>query len=175
LSSGKQELGNYFFLRVNTFPFYFVKLFIIHLKIDKKMKKLVITVLAITAIEFSTFAQPGGGFQRRTPEEQAAAIHLKLDSAFKLEPAKLATLDTALTALFKAQNTRMQEIFASGERPDRETMMAERKKYTDARDEMIKAMVTADQFAVWKDQIEPSMRPQRFQGGGGNSNRNNQQ
>lgn len=139
------------------------------------MKKSVSLILAISVLQFSIYAQPGGGFQRRTPEEQAAAIHQKLDSAFKLEPVKLATLDTALTALFKAQNTRMQELFAGGERPDRETMMAERKKYTDARDEMIKAMITADQFAIWKDQIEPTMRPQRQQGGGGNMNRNNQQ
>jgi hypothetical protein len=137
------------------------------------MKKLVITGLAIIVIQFASFAQPGGGFQRRTPEEQVAAIHEKLDSAFKLQPAQFATLDTALTVLFKAQNTRMQEIFASGERPDRETMLAERKKYTDARDEMIKAVLSADQFAIWKEKIEPSMRPQRPQGGGGNMNRNN--
>jgi periplasmic protein CpxP/Spy len=134
------------------------------------MKKIVITVLAVTAIQFSTFAQPGGGFQRRTPEQQVAAIHEKLDSAFKLEPAQFATLDTALTVLFKAQNTRMQELFAGGERPDRETMLAERKKYTDARDEMIKAVLTADQFAIWKEKIEPSMRAQRPQGGGPNRN-----
>ena len=134
------------------------------------MKKITITVLAIIALQFAVYAQPGGGFQRRTPEEQVAAIHEKLDSAFKLEPAQFATLDTALTVLFKAQNTRMQEIFASGERPDRETMLAERKKYTDARDEMIKAVLTADQFTIWKETIEPSMRQQR---GGGGFNRNN--
>ncbi len=136
------------------------------------MKKTLFTVLAIVAIHFTTFAQ-GGGFQRKTVEERVANIHTKLDSAFKLSPEKFATLDTALTVLFKAQDAKMQEMFSSSERPDRETMMAERKKYTDARDEMIKAMLTAEQFAIWKDSIEPSMRPQRSGGTGGGGNRQN--
>ena len=85
-------------------------------------------LLASFALAATVSAQPGGGFQRQTPEQRVAAIHQKLDSAFKLEPAKFAALDTALTVLYKKQDARMQEIFSSGERPDRETMMAERKK-----------------------------------------------
>jgi hypothetical protein len=131
------------------------------------MKKMSLLVLAVIAVATS-YAQPGGGFQRQTPEERVAAIHAKLDSAFKLEASKLATLDTALTVLFKRQDEKMREMFSGGERPDRETMMAERKKYSDARDEMIKAMVTEEQFIIWRDKIEPSMRPQRPPGGGGN-------
>ena len=116
----------------------------------------------------SAFAQPGGGgFQRQTPEQRVAAIHAKLDSAFKLPAADLAKLDTALTVLYKKQDERMKEIFASGERPDRETMMAERQKYADAREEILKAVLTEEQYGIWKDKIEPSMRPQRPQGGGG--------
>lgn len=112
-----------------------------------------------------SFAQPGG-FQRRTPEERAAAIHAKLDSAFKLDAAKLASLDTALIALYKAQNAKMDELRNASERPDRETMQAEMKKFTDARDEMLKAVLTEEQFIIWRDKIEPSMRPQRPPGGG---------
>ena len=126
---------------------------------------LVSFVLAATG-----FAQPGGGFQRQTPEQRVAAIHQKLDSAFKVVPDKLSILDTALTVLFKAQDARMQELFSGAERPDRETMMAERKKYTDSRDEMIKAMLSEEQFAIWRDKIEPSMRPQRPPGPGGGNN-----
>jgi periplasmic protein CpxP/Spy len=132
------------------------------------MKKITLLMLFAAAFATTMYAQPGGGFQRQTPEQRVAAIHQKLDSAFKIEPAKFATLDTALTALYKAQDARMQEIFSSGERPDRETMMAERKKYSDSRDEMIKAVLTEDQFTIWKDKIEPSMRPQRPPGGGNN-------
>jgi hypothetical protein len=131
------------------------------------MKKISLILLTFFALAVTVSAQPGGGFQRQTPEERAVAIHQKLDSAFKLAPGKLATLDTALLVLYKAQDARMQEIFSSGERPDRETMMAERKKYSDARDEMIKMMLNEEQFAIWKDKIEPSMRPQRPPGAGG--------
>ncbi len=134
------------------------------------MKKFLITVLVFAAIQIASFAQ-GGGFQRQTVEERVAAIHKKLDSAFKLAPEKLTTLDTALTVLFKAQDTKMQEMFTSSERPDRETMMAERKKYMDARDEMIKAVVTEEQYTIWKEKIEPAMRPQRPAGMGGGGNR----
>ena len=129
------------------------------------MKKITL-VLMVFILTTTVYAQPGGGFLRQTPEQRVAAIHFKLDSAFKTEPSKLTILDSALTVLYKAQDARMQQIFSSGERPDRETMMAERNKYSEARDEMIKAMLTEEQFAIWKDKIEPSMRPQRPTGGG---------
>ncbi|MDZ4796216.1 MAG: hypothetical protein SGI83_18205 [Bacteroidota bacterium] len=131
------------------------------------MKKVILIVLVSFSVALTASAQ-GGGFQRQNPEQRVAAIHAKLDSAFKLEASKLATLDTALTVLFKKQNEKMMEMMAGGTRPDRETMLAERKKYTDARDEMIKVMVSAEQYAIWRETIEPSMRPQRVQGGGGN-------
>jgi hypothetical protein len=136
------------------------------------MKKMSLVLLASFALAATISAQPGGGFQRQTPEQRAAAIHQKLDSAFKIAPSKLATLDTALIALYKAQDARMQEIFSSGG-TDRDamraTMMEERKKYSDSRDEMLKAILTTEQFGIWKDKIEPSMRPQRPPGGGGNN------
>ena len=128
------------------------------------MKKLICMLVAGIVITASASAQ--GGFNRRTPEERAQQIHAKLDSAFKLEPSKLATLDTALVALYKAQDKKREEFMAN--QPDRETMMAEMKKFSDSRDEMLKAVLTADQYAIWKEKIEPSMRPQRPQGSGGN-------
>lgn len=127
------------------------------------MKKFIITaIVSVFFISVAT-AQPGG--MRRSPEERVAAIHQKLDSAFKMEPAKLAKLDTALVALYKAQDTKRQELMSGG-MPDRETFLAEMKKYTDAQDEIMKAMLTEEQFGIWKEKIQPSMRPQR-QGGGG--------
>jgi hypothetical protein len=130
-------------------------------------------VMATMALQ----AQPGGGgMTRRTPEERAARVHQKLDSAFKLEATKLATLDSALITLYKAQDAKMQEIFqnSGGDRDAmRETMTAERKKYADAEEEMIKAMLTEDQFKTWKDVILPAMRPQRPLGGGGPGGGNN--
>ena len=129
------------------------------------MKKILLTVLASGALAFTVSAQPGSGFSRRTPEERAASIHQKLDSAFKLDAAILAKLDTAITALYKAQDKKREELMAGG-MPDREVLMAEMKKFTDAQDEILKAVLTEEQFGIWKEKIQPSMRPQR-QGGGG--------
>ena|SRR5688572_806294 len=132
------------------------------------MKKIFFVLTACLAIILTASAQPGGGFTRRTPEERTAQVHQKLDSAFKLDKEVLAKLDTALVALYKAQDKRMEELMAGGPGSvDRETMMAERKKYSDARDEVLKAVLKEEEFKIWKEKIEPSMRPQR-QGGGGN-------
>lgn len=127
------------------------------------MKRLVLSI-AIVFVAVAVQAQPGNGFTRRTPEERAARIHQKLDSAFKLDASKLATLDTALTVLFKTRDARMKEIFenAGDDREAmRETMMAERKKFSDAEDEIIKMMLSEEQFTIWKEKILPTMRPQR--------------
>ena len=131
------------------------------------MKKVFFLLLCAVSLATTGYSQPGG-FQRRTPEERTAAIHSKLDSAFKLEASKLATLDTALLALYKAQDKKREELMSGGTMPDRETMMAEMKKFSDARDEMLKAVLTEEQFGIWKEKIEPSMRPQRPPGSGGN-------
>ena len=136
------------------------------------MKKALFLMTGLFALTVMINAQPGGGFQRRTPEERAAVIHAKLDSAFTIEASRLAVLDTALAILYKQQDEKMREMFSSGERPDRETMMAEMQKYTDARDAMIKQILTAEQFTIWKEKIEPAMRPQRDAGGGGMRNGN---
>ena len=131
------------------------------------MKRIIFACVAFMALTLSASAQGGGGFNRRTPEERAAQIHHIVDSAFKLDADKLTKLDTAMVALYKAQDAKRQELMAGG-MPDRETFMAEMKKFTDARDEILKALLTADQFGIWKEKIEPSMRPQRPAGGGGN-------
>lgn len=122
-----------------------------------------------------SLAQPGsGGFQRQTVEQRVEAIHKKLDSAFSVAPEKLTVLDSALTILFKAQDAKMQEFFSSGTMPDRDAMAAERKKYSDARDEMIKAILSDEQYIIWKEKIQPAMQGGgRGPGGGGGFNRQN--
>jgi periplasmic protein CpxP/Spy len=127
------------------------------------MKRIFLATLFCLGIAFIASAQPGN---RRTPEERAAQIHQKLDSAFKIEKDVFTKLDTALVQLYKAQDAKRQELMAGG-MPDRETFMAEMKKFTDARDEILKAVLKEEDFKVWKEKIEPSMRPQRTGGGGG--------
>jgi hypothetical protein len=136
------------------------------------MKKITLLVILISSAAIS-FAQPpaGGGFQRRTPAERAAVIHQKLDSAFKLEAVKLTMIDTALTVLYRKQDARMQEVrdmmMNGGGSMDREALREEMQKWNGAQEEILKAVLTAEQFTIWKDQILPSMRPARPAGAGG--------
>ena len=135
------------------------------------MKRISLMLIAGLTFSLVTNAQGGGGgFMRRTPEERVAVIHAKIDSAFKLDAKTMATLDTALVALNRAQDKKREELMAGGQ-PDRETFMAEMKKFSDAQDEIMKAVLTAEQYTIWKEQIQPSMRPSRGPGGGGGGNR----
>jgi hypothetical protein len=121
----------------------------------------VAAVLSFTAVQ----AQGGGNFQRRTPEERLKPIHDKMDSAFKLEPAKLKQVDEIFLNSFKEMDKKMEDLRAGGQ-PDRDAMMAARKEVNDARDAKLKEVLTEAQLKTWKEEIEPSMRPQRGGGGG---------
>ncbi|MBL0145834.1 MAG: hypothetical protein IPP48_08810 [Chitinophagaceae bacterium] len=134
-------------------------------------KQLLLAASVVLSITAATAQDGGGGFQRRTPEERLKPVHEKLDSAFKPDAAKLAQLDSIFLASFKAQDAKMDELRSGGQRPDRETMMAVRQQLTDERDAKLKTLLTEEQMKVWKNDIEPSLRPQRGagnRGGGGN-------
>jgi protein CpxP len=136
-----------------------------------KQRIFIMLALLMGATTFAVAQGGGGGFQRRTPEERTAAIHAKLDSAFKLDAKTFVALDSALNTLHRNQDKKMQEMFAGGPGSvDRETMQAERQKWDNAKNDIIKAVLTEEQFKIWKDSIEPSMRPRGFGGGGNRGN-----
>ncbi len=108
----------------------------------------------------------GGGFPRRTVEERLKAVDDKI-AVFNLEKSKKDQADTIFTQFFKAQDAKRDEIMGSGS-PDREKMRSEMQKLSADRDEKLKSIFTDDQFKKWKDEIEPSLRPQRPNGGGKN-------
>ncbi|MEP7255429.1 MAG: hypothetical protein ABI666_06610 [Ferruginibacter sp.] len=131
-------------------------------------KQMLLMVVAVVISITSVSAQGGGNFQRRTPEERLKMVHDKLDSAFKLEAAKLTQADEVFLSYYKESDKKMDEIRSAG--GAREEMMAARQKLTDERDAKLKTILTEAQMKTWKEQIEPSMRPQRpagGQGGGG--------
>jgi periplasmic protein CpxP/Spy len=130
------------------------------------MKKMSLMLVAIVAFA-AAYAQPGGGFQRRTVEERVAIIHAKMDSAFKLDATKLAEVDAIFTAYYKDSDKAREELMAGGERPSREAMQEKMQPLTEARDKKLKAALPEAQYEIWKKEIEPGMRPQR-PGGGGN-------
>ncbi|MFN8250345.1 MAG: hypothetical protein U0V75_00590 [Ferruginibacter sp.] len=132
------------------------------------MKKQVLLLAAAATFSIAAMAQGGGNFQRRTPEERLKPIHEKIDSAFKLEPAKLAQVDSIFLQSFRESDKKMEELRAGGGQMDRDAMMAARQAMMDERDKKLKAVLTEEQMKIWKEQIEPTTRPQRGGGGGRN-------
>lgn len=112
-------------------------------------------------------AQRMGFGQRVTVEERVSRITGKLDSAFSLDAARISAVDTALKVLFRMQDAKRQEMMSSGSMPDRETLMSEMKKFSDAQDQIIQAVLSKEEFGIWKDKIQPSMRPRGMGGPGG--------
>jgi len=112
-------------------------------------------------------AQGSGNYPHKTPEEKVKAVHEKLDSAFKLDADKMKQADDIFLTFYKDQDKKMEELKAAGGQPDRDAMMAARQKLVDERDTKLKAVLTEAQMKTWKDEIEPSMRPQKGTHSGG--------
>ena len=129
------------------------------------MKKTFFILFSLLLTGIAVNAQ--GGFQRRTVEERVKSVHEKFDSAFKLEATKLAKVDTVFTQYYKATDKIREDMRASGERPDFQTMRDKMQPYADARDKELTVILTEEQYKKWKAEIEPSMM-RRPGGGGGN-------
>lgn len=102
-----------------------------------------------------------GGMQHRTVDER---VKMAMD---KLAPLNLtADEQTKTTAVFNDFYTQQQKMRddarASGNRPD---WSAFQKMMSD-RDDKLKAIFTDDQFTKFKNDIEPTIRPQRRGGQG---------
>jgi periplasmic protein CpxP/Spy len=133
------------------------------------MKRQILVAAVAALFSITAVNAQGGGGQRRTPEERLKPIHEKLDSAFKLDAAKLKLVDDIFLNSFKESDKKMDEMRAGGGQMDRDAWQAARQKMNDDRDAKLKDVLTADQLKIWKEQIEPTTRPQRGnRGGGGN-------
>lgn len=126
-------------------------------------KKFLIAGIAALLTTSAAMAQGGGGFQRKTVEERVKETKEKLVD-FKLDATKSVEVDSVFTVFYRSSQKMMEEAMASGGQVDREALRANRQKLADERDNKLKGIFTADQYKKWKDEIEPSMRPQR--GGG---------
>ncbi len=112
-------------------------------------------------------ANAQGGFQRRTVEERLQIVNQKLDSAFKLDKAKLTDADSAFANYYRAADKLRDYMMSGGGQPDFQAMREKMQPLMDERDKKLQTILTADQFKTWKEAIESSMRPHR-QGSGGN-------
>lgn len=128
------------------------------------MKKQIVLAAVATIFSLSAVKAQGGGGQRMTPEERIKFVIEKM-APLNLDAATKVKSDSIITNYINEQQKAMDEIRASG--GDREAMMAKRKELTDARDAKLKLIFTEAQMKQWKDEIEPSLRPQRPAGGGG--------
>lgn len=131
-------------------------------------KSIIVSMLLMLVASISVMAQ--GGFQRRTPEERAQQVHAKLDSAFKLDAAVMAKVDSVFLAAYKEQDKVREELMSGGGQPDFQAMQEKMKPVNDARDAKLKPLLGDDKFKVWKEQIEPTLRRG---GGGGRGGGNN--
>ncbi|HEX2630207.1 MAG TPA: hypothetical protein VHM26_14370 [Chitinophagaceae bacterium] len=134
------------------------------------MKKQILFFFAVMVAGITVASAQGGpGGRGMNIEEQVARVHAKLDSAFKLDAAKLTQADSAFAQFYRARQAKMQELMSGGgERPSREAMQEAQKPLIDERDKKLGTILTADQLKIFKEQIEPSMRGGgRGPGGGG--------
>lgn len=104
----------------------------------------------------STFAQQG---QRMTVEERVKNVMEKVKPALGLSDEQAAKTDSVYTGFYNDQRKMMESMRSTGERPDRSVF----EKMTSDRDVKLKAIFTPDQFKKFKDEVEPSLRPQRRQ------------
>jgi len=103
---------------------------------------------------------------RRTIEERVQTVMEKM-AVLKLDKDQTEKTTAVFTETFKAQEKKMEEMRNSGGM-DREAMMAFRTKATEERNEKLKKVLSEEQFATFKKDIEPTLQPQR--GGGGQRN-----
>jgi hypothetical protein len=118
-------------------------------------KKFLVFAIILFAGTLAVNAQ-GGGFQRRTVEERVQTIHQKIDSAFKLDAAKLTQVDSLFANYYRSTDKAREDFMASG--GDRSAMREKMQPYTDARDKELKGILGDENFKTWKEVIEPSMR-----------------
>jgi hypothetical protein len=79
-----------------------------------------------------------------------------MDSAFKLDKAKLIQVDSIFAGYYRATDKMREELMAAG--GDRSAMREKMQPLTDARDKELQPALGDENFKTWKEVIEPSMR-----------------
>ena len=87
-------------------------------------------------------------------------VQQKFDSAFKLDKAKLADVDSVFANYYRGQDKLRDEMMSGGQH-DFQAMREKMQPLMDERDKKLQGIITTDQYNTWKDAIEPSLRPRR--------------
>ena len=120
--------------------------------------KLTMLVAFMLVSATAIFAQ---GFQRQTVPERVKATMDKL-SSLQLNQSQSDKASAIFTDYYTSMSKMREEARSSGNRPDRSVY----EKMTSDRDEKLKAVLTADQFTKYTNEVEATLRPQR---NGGNN------
>ncbi|HEU5051493.1 MAG TPA: hypothetical protein VFT78_00205 [Hanamia sp.] len=118
---------------------------------NKKITMLLAFMLIATT---GIFAQ---GMQRMSVPDRVKMTMDKITPALNLSADQQASTDSVFTDYYSSMMKMFQDARESGERPDRSQFQ----KMMDDRDAKLKNIFTADQFTKWKNEVEPSLRPQR--------------
>ncbi len=131
-------------------------------------KQLLFSLFAITIAATSVKAQegtmaaaPAQGMEQKQPNERAKETLLKLQADLGISNDQSGKAYPVFEAFYTAQQKLRDEMRAAGGQMDREKMKASREELVAKRDEQLKVIFTEAQMKKWKDEIEPSMRPQR--------------
>ena len=122
----------------------------------KKRFLLFAAILIAGTVAVNAQGGGGGNFPRRTVEERVQTIHQKMDSAFKLDKAKLTQVDSVFAGYYRSSDKLREELMAAG--GDRSAMREKMQPLSDARDKELQPILGDANFKTWKDVIEPSMR-----------------
>lgn len=124
-------------------------------------KQIGFTVIALlVSISFVLAQGPGNNGPKLTIPERIKVVNDKI-ADFKLSPDKLAQADSVFSNYYTAVQKQRDDMMAAGGTPDRDAMRANMMKLSGARDEQLKQIFTDEQFQKWKNDIEPTLRPQR--------------
>ena len=128
------------------------------------MKRIFFMLAAIMLTSTVAVKAQGGGMQRRTVEENVKLVMEKL-ADLKLDKGQTAKTDTTFTHYFKDRDKMFEEMRSGN--GDRSQVREKMTSLMTDRDEKLKKIFTDAQYKKWKEEIEPSMRPQRGGGAGG--------
>jgi hypothetical protein len=129
----------------------------VKIKINQMKKTIGAFVVIMLTGTISSFGQ-GDGSQRPTPEERVQRMHFKIDSAFKLNETKLKQVDALYLDYYQKQDKVREEVRANGGGGGGGVMQEKMKPYTDELDGKLKPILGDDNFKIWKEQVEPTLR-----------------
>jgi periplasmic protein CpxP/Spy len=127
-----------------------------------KISMFIALILGATVV---TYAQQGG-YQRMSTEDRVKNVMDKLTGPLNLDTAQQSKTAAIFTDFYNAQTKMREDAMASGQRPDRDAFQ----KLMSDRDDKLKGVFTDDQYKKYKDEVEPTLRPQRRGGGGFGNN-----